>query len=189
MFTKLGIFGKLLQILMLAAFLSALVNAQEREWKPYTPPRGEWTILAPGELKPDAEALANPSDRGSYSYTDYNGFFAVIYRDSPKRYLPWKPNYKAYFKKISRDAMKAANGEIISDAEFSSGALKGREVHIRIPNAQAKGRESVLKKTYRIERMRMFFHNKRFYLLLAVLPPDQVNTPAIDKYLNSFIPR
>lgn len=171
---------------VLLIFFSLSAAAQEREWKTFTAPNGDWTILAPGEMKPDEEALKNPSDKGSFSYTDFNGFFAVVYRDAPKRYLPWKRNYQSYYTKVSKDAMKAANGEIISDAEFVRGNLKGREVFIRIPNAQAKGRESVVKQTYRIERLRMFFHGRRFYLLLAVLPPDQIRTAAIDKYLDSF---
>jgi hypothetical protein len=35
--------------------------------------------------------------------------------------------------------------------------------------------------------MRMFFHGKRFYLLVAVLPENKIDAPEIDSYLNSFV--
>lgn len=175
-----------LSVLIFLIFLSVNIFAQERTWATFTPQTGAWSILAPGVLKPDPEALETSSTKGSYSYTDYNGFFAVVYRDTPRRYVPWKPNYKSYYKKIRNDAVKAANGQLVSDNEFTNGVVKGREVHIKIPNGKVTGRESSVQTTYRIERFRMFFHGKRFYLVLAVLPQDQINSPVIDNYLNSF---
>jgi hypothetical protein len=179
--------NKLLQILGILFILSGGAFAQERTWNSFSPSNGDWTILAPGVMKPDEEARQPGSSMGSYSFNDYNGFFAVIYRDSPKRFVPWKPNYKAYFKKIRDDAVQAANGILLSDEEFSNGAVKGREVSIKIPDGRVMERESQLKTKYRVERMRMFFHGKRFYLLVAVLPENKINTPEIDNYLNSFV--
>jgi Ca-activated chloride channel family protein len=41
--------------------------------------------------------------------------------------------------------------------------------------------------TYRVERLVMFFHRKRFYLLVAVLPEQHINAPVIDSYFDSFV--
>ena len=59
-------------------------------------------------------------------------------------------------------------------------------MRIKIPVGQITGLEGKTITKYRIERLRMFFVGKRFYLLLAVLPEDIVGTPAIDKYFDSF---
>ncbi|MBA2494181.1 MAG: hypothetical protein H0V31_05735 [Acidobacteria bacterium] len=179
--------NKLLQSLGILLILSCSTFAQERTWKTFSPDNGAWSILAPGIMKPDSEALESPSTKGSYSYNNSNGFFAVIYRDSPRRYVPWKPNYKAYYKKIRDDFVKAAKGQLLKDEEFSNGNWRGREIHIKIPSGRMTGRESQVNTTYRVERFRMFFHGKRFYLLLVVLPEDEINTPAIDNYLDSFV--
>jgi len=179
--------NKLIQILGVIVILSGGAFGQERTWNNFSPFNNVWTILAPGAMKPDEEAKQPGSPVGSYSYADYNGFFAVIYRDSPRRFVPWKPNYKAYFKTIRDDAIEAANGVLLSDVEFSNGGAKGREVRIKIPDGRVLERESQIKTKYRVERMRMFFHGKRFYLIVAVLPEDKVDTPEIDKYLNSFV--
>lgn len=178
---------KLFQILIIIFILNVGFFAQERTWTTYSPLTGEWSVLAPGIMTPDSEALKTGSNKGSYTFNDYNGFFAVIYRDTPRRYVPWKPNYKAYYKKIRKDAMKAATGELIKDEEYTNGTIKGREVQIKIPNRKTATREGGVKTTYRIERFRMFFHEKRFYLVLAVLPEGEINTPAVDNYLNSFV--
>jgi hypothetical protein len=179
--------NKLLQILGILLVLSGGTFAQERTWNAFSPHDSAWSILAPGAMKPDEEVQKHRSPMGSYSYSDYTGFFAVIYRDSPRRFVPWKPNYKAYFKKIRDDATEAANGVLLKDEEFVNGNVKGREVHIKIPDGRVMERESEIKTKYRVERMRMFFHGKRFYLLVAVLPEDKINTPEIDNYLNSFV--
>ncbi len=49
------------------------------------------------------------------------------------------------------------------------------------------GRESQIKMKYRVGRLRMFFHGRRFYLLLAVLPEEEIDTSAINNYFNSFV--
>jgi hypothetical protein len=167
--------------------LSGGAFAQERTWKPFGPENGAWSILAPGVMKADAEALEAGSTKGSYSYSDFNGFFAVIYRDSPKRLVPWKPNYQSYYKKVRNDIIEAAKGELLTDVEFTNGGAGGREVRVKIPSGTMIGTEGQPKTKYRIERFRMFFHNKRFYLLLAVLPENEIDTPAIDGYFNSFV--
>ena len=160
---------------------------QERAWKTFSPAGGAWSILAPGEMRPDAEALESPSTKGSYSYSDFNGFFAVIYRDSPKRWVPWKPNYNSYFKKIRNDAVEAAKGQLLKDEEFSNGGATGREVYIKVPSGKLVGAEGQVITKYRGERLRMFFHEKRFYLLVAVLPEEDISSPAVNGYFNSFV--
>ncbi len=49
------------------------------------------------------------------------------------------------------------------------------------------GRESQVKTKYRAQRLRMFFDDRRFYLLLAVLPEEEIDTPVINNYFNSFV--
>ncbi len=49
------------------------------------------------------------------------------------------------------------------------------------------GGESQLKTKYRVQRLRMFFDDRRFYLLLAVLPKEEIDTPVINNYFNSFV--
>ena len=176
----------LLQSLGIIFVFISGISAQERTWKPFSPTNSNWTINAPGILKPDSEALKSSSDKGSYSYNDFTGFFVVIYRDSPKRWVPWKPDYPAYMRKNRDEAIKAVNGKLIRDDEFTNGNIKGREILIRMEGTTVRDRESQTKITYRVERARMFFNGKRFYVLLVVLPEDEINAPEITNYLNSF---
>jgi hypothetical protein len=176
----------LLQVFGIIFIFALGIFAQERTWKPFSPTSGGWTINAPGILKPDSEALKSSSDKGSYSYNDFTGFFAVIYRDSPKRWVPWKPDYTAYMRKNRDEAVKAVKGQLLSDEEFTNGTIKGREIFIRMTGTVVQGRETQTKVTYRVERARMFFNGKRFYVLLVVLPEEEVNAPEITNYLNSF---
>jgi len=69
---------------------------------------------------------------------------------------------------------------------FESGKVKGRELLIKIPSGTMTGLEGQVITKYRIERLRMFFIGRRFFILLAVLPEDIVNTPQVDKFFNSF---
>lgn len=178
--------------ILILFFITAIFNlggaAQDRTWKKFSPPGNEWTILAPGEMVPDEAALKPGSDRGSHSYSDFSGFFAVVYRDAPKRrYVPWKINRQAYYEKIAKDAAKAAKGEIIRRDDFTNGNITGREIYIKIPNIKVQAIESPTRTTYRIERMRMFFDDKRFYMVLAVLPEDEIDSVATNNYMYSFV--
>lgn len=161
--------------------------AQEWKWKTFSPSDGAWSILAPGAMKPDAEAQQPNSKKGSYSFTDFSGFFAVIYRDSPTRLVPWKPDYSSYYRKVRKQIVKAAKGELMKETEINYGDGKGREVYVKIPVGTIAGPEGQPKTKYRVERFRMFFVGKRFYLLLAVLPENEVDTPQVNNYFNSFV--
>lgn len=178
---------KLFLILPVIFILNTLAFAQEWTWKPFSPKNQPWTILAPAPLKPDAEALDPDGKKGSYSFNDYNGFFAVIFRDSPRRYLPWKPDYGAYINKVSNDVAEANKGKIIKDIEFSNRGLKGREVEVKFPSGTTRGAEGQTVYKYRVQRFRMFFVGSRFYIVLAVLPESEIDKPFIDTYLNSFV--
>lgn len=165
--------NKLLLSAVLLLFLSGGDFAQERTWETFSPESGEWSILSPGVMKSDEEASNASGTKGSYSYNDSKGFFAVVYRNASKPLLFTRKSYQnAYYKKTLKDAVKAAKGELIKDQEFSNGDINGREFWIRT--------------TYRVQRFRMFFHDNRFYMLLVVLPEDQINTPEINNYFNSF---
>jgi hypothetical protein len=179
--------NKLLLSFGILLVLSCSAFAQERMWKTFSPDSGEWSILAPGVMKPDAEALESPSIEGSYSYNDFNGFFSVIYRDTPKGNVLWKPFKKAHYKNVRNSFIKSTKGKLLKDEEFSNGNIKGREVRIKMTDGRILGPESQLKEKYRVERLRMFFHGRRFYLLLVVLPEEEIDAPAIDNYLNSFV--
>lgn len=158
--------------------------AQERTWKNFDSPKGDWSILAPGILTPDEEAKKSNSRRGSYSYNDSSGFFAVLYADHSKlNIFPWK---KGYYTKQRDLVVKANNATLIKDEEFTSGSITGREVRLRMPDNRTFARESSLKPQHRIQRFRMFFKGNRFYTVLAVLPEESVSLPEIDKFFNSF---
>ena len=176
---------KFLQFLGIFIVLSCNALAQERTWKTFSPDDGAWSVLAPGIMNPDKEALESPSIMGSYSYND-NGFFAVIYKDTPKGRILWKPFKKSHFTKVRKDFIKANKGELLKDEKFSNGIMTGREVYIKVPDGRALGRESQVKLKYRVQRLRMFFHDRRFYLLLAVLPENEIDAPAVNNYFDSF---
>lgn len=179
---------RFITLFSLIALFVYTAQAQAREWRRFSPPNKDWTILAPGEMIADAAALDPNSDRGSHSYTDFSGFFAVVYRDAPKRrYVPWKINREGYYEKIAKDAAKAAKGEIIRRDDFTNGNITGREIYIKIPNLKVQAIESPTRTTYRIERMRMFFDEKRFYMVLAVLPEDEIDSVATNNYMYSFV--
>jgi hypothetical protein len=161
--------------------------AQDRTWETFSPENGVWSILAPGVLTPDKEAAEPDSMMGSYSYTDANGFFAVIYRDTPKGRLLWSPLKKAHFKKVRKDFIKSNRGTLLKDQKFSNGAVEGREVYIKVPDGIVLRSESQVKTKFRVQRLRMFFDDRRFYLLLAVLPEGEIDAPAINNYFNSFV--
>lgn len=179
--------GKLLSSLAVILFFSGGVSAQDWAWQNFSPNGKSWSILAPGAMKPDEEALEPRSKMGSYSYSDFYGYFAVVYRDAPKSFLiSLKPDAKAHYKKVKNDFIKATNGEFLKEADFSNDRIKGREVFIKIPSGTMTGVEGQVITKYRIERLRMFFLGRRFYMLLAILPEDIINTPAVDKFFNSF---
>lgn len=193
--TILGCFSWILRKIGMKIFLYSLglllvlssgVFAQNWNWKTFSPENGAWSITAPGVMRPDEEALEPDSNKGSYSYNDFDGFFAVIYRDSPKRWVPWKPNYSSYYKRITKDFIKAAKGTLLKETEFTKGDWKGREVYIRVPVGTITGTEGQSVPKYRTERLRMFFHGKRFYLLLAVVRPADVDSPGVNQFFDSF---
>ena len=178
--------NKLLLTLALLLAFGSSVFAQERSWKTFSPEGGAWSILAPGVLRPDAEASEPRSTKGSYTFNDFTGFFAVIYRDSPKRLVPWKPNYQKHFRKVRDDMVKAAKGELLKEEDFTNNGFTGREVFIKVPVGSIVGFEGQSVTKYRVERARMFFYGKRFYVLLAVLPEAEINAPEVNNYFNSF---
>ena len=148
---------------------SAFAQIQlERNWQIFNSPKGDWSILSPGVMQPDEGAQDPKSKMGSYGYRDSEGFFAVTYRDMPK--VPKK--LKNYYDKNRDGAIKGVRGTLLSDNEFSSGDAVGREIRIQTET--------------RVLRGRMFFHGKRFYLILAVLPGNQIGSDAINKYMDSF---
>lgn len=179
--------NKLLQTLGILLVLSGGVFAQERIWKTFVADDSVWSILAPGAMRPDEAALESPSTMGSYSYTDADGFFSVIYRDTPGKRLLWKPMKKAHFKKVRDNFVKSNNGQLLKDEEFSNGKLNGREIYVKIAEGNVRGRESQIETKYRVHRMRMFFDDRRFYIVLAVLPEESIDTPVINNYFNSFV--
>jgi len=179
--------NKFLLSLGIFLVLSCGAFAQERTWKTFSPDSGAWSILAPGIMNPDKEALESPSTMGSYSYNDSNGFFAVIYRDTPKGRILWKSLKKAHYKKVRNDFVKSNKGQLFKDEKFSNGNVEGREVYIKVPDGRVMGRENQVITKYRVQRLRMFFDDRRFYLLLAVLPAEEIDAPGIDNYFNSFV--
>lgn len=150
------------------ASLGAPAQETERTWETFSPPSGDWSVLSPGAMKPDAEVSKAKSKKGAYAYNDSTGFFAVMYRDMPR--VPKKLD--VYYNETRDGAVKGFGGRLLRDYEFTNGAITGREI--------------VIEGATRMERARMFFHGKRLYVVLAVLPGDEMRTPEITAYLNSF---
>lgn len=159
----------LLWLTFLAAF-SAVIAAQDRTWQTFTPAKGEWSILSPGAMEPDEEARQSLNKRGSFTYKDFDGFFGVAYRDLPR--MP--KDIKVYYLKTRDGAVQGVKGKLVKEEEFTSKGITGYEIHI--------------KTDYSVERARMFFHAQRFYVVLAVLPDDQIDGDEVTAYFNSFIP-
>lgn len=177
-------FNKLILVIAFLFCLNLSIFSQDRTWQTYTPKSNAWSILSPGVMNADQEALKSNSKQGSYTYNDFNGFFAVIYKDyggfNP---FPWK---KGHFTKQRNLVIKSNKGTLISDKEFTDGNISGREVQVRMPDNRVIGRESNIKPSYRVQRFRMFFQGNRFYTILAVVPEAEVNSAEITKYLDSF---
>ena len=179
--------NKLTQSLLFTLFLSCAAFAQERTWKAFSPETGAWTIFAPGVLKADEDAQISGSKKGSYSYTDSNGFFAVTYEDSAKWLVALsKPFIKGHYNKIRNSFIKSSKGELIKDEKFTNGKVSGREFYIKIPDGNILDSENQIKTRYRTGRFRIFFHGNRCYMLIAVLPEEEMKGFAIDNYFNSF---
>lgn len=172
-------YSKLL-ILILLFVLSISISAQDRVWRTFNAPIGGWSILAPGTMQPDEEAKSGKS-KGSYSYYDQNGFFAVIYTN-----LGFMFSKGGHYKKQRDEVVKANNGKLIKDEEFTNGKIKGREVYVKIPDTRVIARESNVKPADRVQRFRMFFKDGRFFILLVVLPEADIDKPEVSNYLNSF---
>lgn len=179
----------LIHVFALLSLLNFSAFGQDRNWQTFAPTGAEWSVLSPGLMMPDAEAAKPKSKRGSYSYNDADGFFAVIYQDSKGGFAPFKPSTNSFFNKQRDLVIKANDGRLIKEEDFTSGEIKGREVQIRIGAAAFAGREMQTKPSFRVQRFRMFFVGKRFYVVLAVLPAEQINEPAVSNFLNSFAVR
>lgn len=167
--------------------LSAAVFAQERTWKTFGPENGAWSIFAPGEMKPDAEAQEAASKQGSYTFNDATGFFAVIYQDNPKWLFSLsKPFIGSHYKRVTKGFVKNSKGKLLKEQKFANNDLSGREIWVQIPEGKDLNAESQQKTRYKVQRVRMFFRENRFYLILAVLPESEIDAFAIDNYFNSF---
>lgn len=177
---------KILQIVGILIILNGGIFAQQRSWKTFSPNDGAWSILAPGAMTPDGKALESSSTMGSYSYSDAKVFFSVIYRDTPKSRLLLGFSKESHIKKVRDNFIKTNKGQLLKDGEFSNGGLTGREVYVKIAEGNVIGGESQINTRYRIHRLRLFFHERRFYIVLAVLPENEIDTAEINSYFNSF---
>ena len=167
--------------------LGSAVFAQERTWKTFTPENGAWSVFAPGEMKPDAEAQETASKQGSYTFNDSTGFFAVIYQDNPKWLFSLsKPFIGSHYKRVRKGFVKNSRGKLLKEGKFTSGDISGQEAWIKMPEGKDFNAENQEKTRYRVQRIRMFFRENRFYVLLAVLPENEIDAFAIDNYFNSF---
>ncbi len=178
--------NKLLTSLAIILVLSGGAAAQEWAWKTFSPAGNAWSIRAPGAMIPDKEAQETASKVGSYAYTDFYGSLLVVYRDYKKGFWSLKPDYSNYYQKVRKDFVKAGKGQLLKEEKYIKGDLIGRNVWIKIPVGQITGLEGKTLTKYRMERLRMFFIGNRFYLLIAVLPEDIIDTPAVDQYFDSF---
>ncbi len=163
-------------------------QAQERTWKTFTPGTKDWSILAPGAMQTDPEAIDSLGKKGGYSYRDATGFFAVAYENSPALTVAlYKPFIGSHYKKIRNSFVKSSRGKLLSDEKFKANGDSGREFFVQIPDGSILDNEGRLQSRYKVGRFRIFFHGNRCYMLLAVLPEDQIKTFPINDYFTSFV--
>lgn len=162
---------KLIFTFLIVLIFALYASAQEtlRNWQSFSPTNGDFTVLAPGKMRPDDNAAEGNKKKGSYGYKDKTGFFAVLYQKMPHQ--PKKLD--KYFDKSRDLAVKGVNGRLLSENNFSSNGLKGREIFIQMDYG-------------RVERARLFFNGKRLYILIAIVPSTEVNSDEINKYMSSF---
>lgn len=181
-------------IVLCAAFIfifgAGAASAQdvERKWKTFTPETGDWSILAPGEMKTDPNAIESLGKRGGYSYSDATGFFAVVYENSSGWAVAFsKPFIGSHYKKIRNSFVKNSNGKLLKDEKIKINGKSGREFYVQMPDGRVLDNEGQLKSRYKVARFRVFFQGNRCYMLLAVVPENEVNTFPINDYFNSFV--
>lgn len=155
-------------ILTLTLGTSAQQNFQQN-WQLFTTPNRDFTILSPGQMRPNDDAASGSKKKGSYGYKDKTGSFIVLYQKMPKQ--PKKLD--KYFDKSRDLAVKGVNGRLLKENSFSSNGFTGREIFVQMDYG-------------RVERARMFFHGKRLYVVLAIVPDTEVNTDEINSYMSSF---
>ena len=125
--------------------------------------------------------------KGSYSYSDETGFFAVVYENSPGWAVTiYKPFIGSHYKKIRKKFVKDSRGKLLKDEKFKNGDESGREFFVQIPDGKVLDNEGQWKSRYKIARFRVFFNGNRCYILMAVLPENEVYTSPINNYFTSF---
>ncbi len=154
---------------LLILVASALGQETFRNWQPFTPSNGDFTILSPGPMHPNSDASAGSEKKGLYGYKDKTGYFAVLYQKMPHQ--PKKPG--KYFDKNRDGAVKGVNGRLLRETDFSYNGFSGREFVIEMDYGQ-------------IERARMFFHGKRLYVVIAIIPATEADSDSINKFMGSF---
>ncbi len=169
-------------------FAAQAQTQEDRKWKTFTPDTKDWSILAPGTMQTDPEAIDSLGKKGGYSYRDGTGFFAVVYENSAGWVVMFnKPFIGSHYKKIRDSFVKSSKGKLIKDEKFKANGDSGREFYVEIPDGRVLDNEGQLKSRTKIGRFRIFFHGNRCYMLLAVVPQDQVNTFPINDYFTSFV--
>lgn len=177
----------LLNTFGLLMFFCCAVFAQERTWETFTSDNGDWSILAPGTMETSPDARDKLDEKGSYSYGDETGFFAVIYENSPALVVTlYKPFIGSHYKSIRKKFVKDSKGKLLKDEKFKYGNFSGREFLVQIPDGKILDSEGQWKSRYRVARFRVFMQGNRCYILMAVVPENEVNTASINNYFNSF---
>lgn len=180
-------FKLLLQIFGLLVLFCSAAFAQERKWETFTPETADWSILAPGVMQRASDASESLDKKGSYSYGDETGFFAVVYENSPGWAVTiYKPFIGSHYKKIRKKFVNDSRGKLLKDEKFKNGDESGREFFVQIPDGKVLDIEGQWKSRYKIARFRVFFNGNRCYILMAVLPENEVYTSPINKYFTSF---
>jgi VCBS repeat-containing protein len=175
--------GKIWRSFGVLLILNFSVFAQQWVWKDFSPANSGWRVTAPAPLRPDEEAQKPGSPKGSYVYNDLHGFFAIIYQT----YSSWDWfTQKSRFNKQRDLVVTSNNGKLLKDVEYIHRGVKGREVEVKFAAGTISSIEGPSVTKHRVQRFRMFFKGRRFYIILAVLPEDEINKPEIDNYLDSF---
>ena len=114
-----------------------------------------------GNYGNSTDARDKLDEKGSYSYGDETGFFAVIYENSPALVVTlYKPFIGSHYKSIRKKFVKDSKGKLLKDEKFKYGNFSGREFLVQIPDGKILDSEGQWKSRYRVRTISRVYARK-----------------------------
>ncbi len=162
----------------LAAMLILAAGCHKANWQAFSPAGGNFSVLMPGEPADKSRTQDSPSGQATthlYIYSTNDAAYAVSYTDRPASTAGDDPQQ---FLNRLRDAQAAkSGGKLLAESPIRlANAWPGLELRASV--SQGDGKHAM--------RTRMYLVNKRLYQVLVILPQDQLSSPDVEKFLDSF---